>query len=130
MLILKPITHKTDNMTQFEYSAKPPYPKAKDDTYFGRGVCYLIIEDTARRIDFRNDADLFFSLKYVPSGGSIGSIRTYMHTVYEFDSHIFNIVIESEKPFELIITSNIDSDLSSLTAKLITIKETEFTTKV
>ena len=56
-------------MTQFDYFAKPPFPKSKDDEPY---VCYLEIIDFNKRIDFKVEGGLYFEVEYSPSGTEMG----------------------------------------------------------
>jgi hypothetical protein len=107
-------------MIRFEYNGNPPYPKYKG--YEGiLGECWLIIEDTKKVINFRK-ASLFFEVKYVPNGASIGSIRSYLNNLPNMGNHIFNYIVEFDAPFKLVIEFPDNTDISGLTVKTMKIK--------
>lgn len=104
-------------MTQFQYIAKLPFPKCKDEHLWGY-ICILEIEDLNHKIDFNNDGDLFFEVKYMPSGLEMGSIRSYMNRKNNEISHVFTYFVQYKVPFTVIITSHKNSDLTNLNVKL------------
>ena len=118
-------------MTTWKYKAKPPYPKNKGIGYYSQPKTILWVEDKNKKIDFKNDEGLFFEVKYKPNGIAVGSIRAYMFIdKVKKGKSPFRFEVDYNEPFTLTITSNIDRDLSGLTAsfKSIKIKEPMFRT--
>lgn len=110
-------------MQRFEYNGSPPYPKYRN--YEGiLGECFLIVEDTNRIINFREDS-LFFEVRYVPNGASIGSIRDYLTTQRTMENHIFNYTVEFDVPFKLVIEFPDNVDISGLAVRTIKINRNE-----
>ncbi len=110
-------------MKTFEYTGNPPYPKYKN--YEGiLGECRLIIEDNNKKINFRQDS-LFFEVRYMPSGASIGSIKNYLNHLPNMGNHIFNYIVEFNAPFKLVIEFPDNTDVKGLTIKTMKIKRNE-----
>lgn len=102
-------------MTQFEYNVKPPYPifKKMRDEYFMLGVCWLLVEDTNKKVNFHEDL-LWFDIAYTTGAETKGSIRSYMGHKENFGNHIFSFIVEYNCPLQLTITSPDNFDLSGL----------------
>jgi hypothetical protein len=123
-------------MTQFEYIVKPPYPLNKEDEYSMMGVCWLIVEDITKTINFRKDL-LWFEVKYLytkemgdigkiiwaDGAKTMGSIRAYLRGCKNMGDNIFNFTIEYDCPFKLTISSANDFNVSGLKVKTTKIKE-------
>jgi hypothetical protein len=104
-------------MTQFQYIAKLPFPKCKDE-HDWHYTCILEITDLNHKINFNNQADLFFEVKYTLSGLEMGSIRSYMNQKNYETPHVFIYTVQHKVPFTIIITSHKNNDLTNLSVKL------------
>jgi len=103
-------------MKYWEQNIKPPYPALENDDYFLSGVCWLIIEDKNRKIDFWN-SNLYFEVKYSGGGKAIGSVKDYLIHHKNMGSHVFNYLIEYDEPFTISIQFQDDMDVSGITVK-------------
>ena len=109
-------------MTQFEYIAKPPFPKSKEDVV--HRVCYLEIEDLNKNIDFKNQEGIFFEVKYEPSGTEMGSVRGYIQNQQATKNpYCFIYIVAHKCPFTIKIKSDNEINLNNLRITLKPIKD-------
>lgn len=118
-------------MTTWEFKAAPPYPEKKmvEEDYYVRPevISILVVKDSNKMIDFKNDEDIYFEVNYyVPNQQDEKSIKgefwnatsTKNYLIgrrYKSKDFRFNISISC--PFTLTVRSLKNRDLSGLSAK-------------
>lgn len=118
-------------MTTWEFKAAPPYPEKKmvEKDYYVRPevISILVVKDSNKMIDFKNDEDIYFEVNYyVPNQQDEKSIKGEFWNATSTNNYLigrrykskdfrFNISISC--PFTLTVRSLKNRDLSGLSAK-------------